>query len=96
MCLTKIIEGEIQVGGQEYFYLETHSNLVWTTDIFGEAPVFHPTEEESRNLFATTMNWSGIHNIHIVTRGKQAIFCDFWCCFCGEFSIQYFVLCSFW
>ncbi|KAK7402210.1 hypothetical protein VNO78_14292 [Psophocarpus tetragonolobus] len=28
----RIIEGEVQMGGQEHFYLEPHSSLVWTVD----------------------------------------------------------------
>ncbi|KAJ4844013.1 hypothetical protein Tsubulata_010790 [Turnera subulata] len=37
----KIIEGEVQVGGQEHFYLETNSSLVWTADCGNEAPQKH-------------------------------------------------------
>ena len=36
------IEREIEAGGQEHFYLETHSNLMHTADILDESPVFHP------------------------------------------------------
>jgi len=28
----KIIEGEVQIGGQEHFYLEPNSTLIWTAD----------------------------------------------------------------
>ncbi|KAH1104771.1 hypothetical protein GYH30_038233 [Glycine max] len=28
----RIIEGEVQMGGQEHFYLEPHSTLIWTVD----------------------------------------------------------------
>ncbi|MED6107956.1 xylitol dehydrogenase [Stylosanthes scabra] len=28
----RIIEGEVHIGGQEHFYLEPHSSLVWTLD----------------------------------------------------------------
>lgn len=42
-CLAKIIEEEIQAGGHDHFYLETYDNLVRTTDVLDEAPMFHPT-----------------------------------------------------
>ena len=28
----RIIEGEVQMGSQEHFYMEPHGSLVWTTD----------------------------------------------------------------
>lgn len=40
----KIIEGEVRVGGQEHFYLETHSNLIWTTDCGNEVHMISSTQ----------------------------------------------------
>ena len=47
-CCDKIIEGEVQVGGQEHFYLETHSNLVWTTDGGNEVHMISSTQVSCR------------------------------------------------
>lgn len=40
----KIIEGEVQVGGQEHFYLEPHSSLVWTLDGGNEVHMISSTQ----------------------------------------------------
>jgi len=40
----KIIEGEVQVGGQEHFYLETNSTLVWTVDGGNEVHMISSTQ----------------------------------------------------
>lgn len=40
----KIIEGEVQVGGQEHFYLEPHSSFVWTTDGGNEVHMISSTQ----------------------------------------------------
>lgn len=40
----KIIEGEVQVGGQEHFYLEPNSSLVWTVDNGNEVHMISSTQ----------------------------------------------------
>lgn len=40
----KIIEGEVQVGGQEHFYLEPQSSLVWTIDGGNEVHMISSTQ----------------------------------------------------
>ncbi|XP_020244476.1 xanthine dehydrogenase-like isoform X2 [Asparagus officinalis] len=43
----KIIEGEIPVAGQEHFYFEPHSTLVWTLDGGNEVHMFSSTQAPS-------------------------------------------------
>lgn len=40
----RIIEGEVQVGGQEHFYLESMSSLVWTLDSGNEVHMISSTQ----------------------------------------------------
>lgn len=40
----RIIEGEVQVGGQEHFYLEPNSSLVWTMDGGNEVQMISSTQ----------------------------------------------------
>lgn len=40
----KILEGEVQVGGQEHFYLEPNSSLVWTMDCGNEVHMISSTQ----------------------------------------------------
>lgn len=40
----KVIEGEVQVGGQEHFYLEPNSTLVWTVDGGNEVHMISSTQ----------------------------------------------------
>ncbi|XP_057550892.1 xanthine dehydrogenase 1-like [Amaranthus tricolor] len=40
----KIIEGDVQVGGQEHFYLESQSTLVWTMDGGNEVHLISSTQ----------------------------------------------------
>lgn len=40
----KIIEGEVQVGGQEHFYLEPQSSVVWTLDGGNEVHMISSTQ----------------------------------------------------
>lgn len=40
----KIIEGEVHVGGQEHFYLEPHSSLIWTVDGGNEVHMISSTQ----------------------------------------------------
>ncbi|KAM7523403.1 hypothetical protein LguiA_013305 [Lonicera macranthoides] len=40
----KIIEGEVQIGGQEHFYLEPHSSLIWTLDGGNEVHMISSTQ----------------------------------------------------
>ncbi|TYG53820.1 hypothetical protein ES288_D09G139600v1 [Gossypium darwinii] len=39
-----IIEGKVQVGGQEHFYLEPHSSLIWTLDSGNEVHMISSTQ----------------------------------------------------
>lgn len=43
----KIIEGKVQVGGQEHFYLEPHSTLIWTLDGGNEVLMISSTQVSS-------------------------------------------------
>ncbi|XP_074574131.1 xanthine dehydrogenase-like isoform X2 [Curcuma longa] len=40
----KVIDGEVQVGGQEHFYLEPNSSLVWTVDGGNEVHIVSSTQ----------------------------------------------------
>lgn len=40
----KIIEGQVQVAGQEHFYLEPHSSLIWTVDGGNEVHMISSTQ----------------------------------------------------
>ncbi|GFP87006.1 xanthine dehydrogenase 1 [Phtheirospermum japonicum] len=40
----KVIEGDVRVGGQEHFYLETNSTLIWTVDGGNEVHFFSSTQ----------------------------------------------------
>ncbi|KAI8526222.1 hypothetical protein RHMOL_Rhmol13G0291700 [Rhododendron molle] len=45
----RIIEGEVQVGGQEHFYLEPHSSLVWTMDGGNEVHMISSTQAPQKH-----------------------------------------------
>lgn len=40
----RIIEGQVQIGGQEHFYLEPHSSLIWTVDGGNEVHMISSTQ----------------------------------------------------
>lgn len=40
----KLIEGEVRVGGQEHFYLEPNSTLIWTCDGGNEVHMISSTQ----------------------------------------------------
>ncbi|XP_027077855.1 xanthine dehydrogenase 1-like isoform X1 [Coffea eugenioides] len=45
----KIMEGEVQVGGQEHFYLEPNSSLVWTVDNGNEVHMVSSTQAPQKH-----------------------------------------------
>lgn len=45
-----IIEGKVQVGGQEHFYLEPNSSLVWTVDNGNEIHMISSTQVYDSHL----------------------------------------------
>lgn len=45
----KIIEGEVRVGGQEHFYLEPQSSLVWTIDGGNEVHMISSTQAPQKH-----------------------------------------------
>ncbi|GLT78778.1 hypothetical protein SLA2020_503040 [Shorea laevis] len=45
----KIIEGEVRVGGQEHFYLEPQSSLVWTMDGGNEVHMISSTQAPQKH-----------------------------------------------
>ncbi|KAK4384529.1 Xanthine dehydrogenase 1 [Sesamum angolense] len=45
----KIIEGEVLVGGQEHFYLEPNSTLIWTTDGGNEVHMISSTQAPQKH-----------------------------------------------
>ncbi|XP_021638354.2 xanthine dehydrogenase 1 isoform X2 [Hevea brasiliensis] len=45
----KIIEGEVQVGGQEHFYLEPQGSLVWTMDSGNEVHMISSTQAPQKH-----------------------------------------------
>ncbi|KAK7317125.1 hypothetical protein RJT34_01097 [Clitoria ternatea] len=45
----RIIEGEVQIGGQEHFYLEPHSSLVWTMDGGNEVHMISSTQAPQKH-----------------------------------------------
>lgn len=40
----KVIEGEVHVGGQEHFYLEPNSSVIWTMDGGNEVHMISSTQ----------------------------------------------------
>jgi len=40
----EVIQGEVQVAGQEHFYLETHCTLIWTVDGGNEVHMLSSTQ----------------------------------------------------
>ncbi|XP_038983377.1 xanthine dehydrogenase-like isoform X2 [Phoenix dactylifera] len=45
----KIIEGDVQVGGQEHFYLEPNSSLIWTVDGGNEVHMISSTQSPQKH-----------------------------------------------
>ncbi|KAK4419557.1 Xanthine dehydrogenase 1 [Sesamum alatum] len=45
----KIVEGEVRVGGQEHFYLEPNSTLIWTTDGGNEVHMISSTQAPQKH-----------------------------------------------
>ncbi|KAF8116540.1 hypothetical protein N665_0017s0093 [Sinapis alba] len=45
----RIIEGEVQMGSQEHFYMEPHGSLVWTTDGGNEVHMISSTQDPHRH-----------------------------------------------
>jgi len=45
----KIIEGEVQIGGQEHFYLEPNSTLIWTADGCNEVHMISSTQAPQKH-----------------------------------------------
>ncbi|RYQ99645.1 hypothetical protein Ahy_B07g087612 isoform A [Arachis hypogaea] len=45
----RIIEGEVHIGGQELFYLEPHSSLVWTLDGGNEVHMISSTQAPQKH-----------------------------------------------
>ncbi|KAI4386257.1 hypothetical protein MLD38_004203 [Melastoma candidum] len=45
----KVIEGEVQVGGQEHFYLEPQSSVVWTVDGGNEVHMVSSTQAPQKH-----------------------------------------------
>ncbi|KAG2330892.1 hypothetical protein Bca52824_002072 [Brassica carinata] len=45
----RIIEGEVQMGSQEHFYMETHGTLVWTIDGGNEVHMISSTQDPHRH-----------------------------------------------
>ncbi|KAK9999957.1 hypothetical protein SO802_019560 [Lithocarpus litseifolius] len=45
----KILEGEVQVGGQEHFYLEPNSSLIWTMDCGSEVHMISSTQAPQKH-----------------------------------------------
>ncbi|KAL0435421.1 UNVERIFIED_CONTAM: Xanthine dehydrogenase 1 [Sesamum radiatum] len=45
----KIIEGEVQVGGQEHFYLEPNSTIIWMTDGGNEVHMISSTQAPQKH-----------------------------------------------
>ncbi|KAK4419558.1 Xanthine dehydrogenase 1 [Sesamum alatum] len=45
----KIIEGEVRIGGQEHFYLEPNSTLIWTTDGGNEVHMISSTQAPQKH-----------------------------------------------
>lgn len=45
----KIIEGQVQIAGQEHFYLEPHSSLIWTVDGGNEVHMISSTQAPQKH-----------------------------------------------
>ncbi|XP_057849574.2 xanthine dehydrogenase 1 isoform X2 [Cryptomeria japonica] len=45
----KIVEGEVQIGGQEHFYLEPNSTLIWTADGGNEVHMVSSTQAPQKH-----------------------------------------------
>jgi xanthine dehydrogenase/oxidase len=46
----RIIEGEVQVGGQEHFYMEPQCSMVWTVDSGNEVHMISSTQVSNLTL----------------------------------------------
>ncbi|KAL5708166.1 hypothetical protein ACHQM5_018991 [Ranunculus cassubicifolius] len=47
--LDRVLEGEVHIGGQEHFYLETNSSFVWTTDGGNEVHMISSTQAPQKH-----------------------------------------------
>ncbi|KAF5201436.1 Xanthine dehydrogenase, partial [Thalictrum thalictroides] len=47
--LDRVLEGEVHVGGQEHFYLETNSSMVWTMDGGNEVHMISSTQAPQKH-----------------------------------------------
>ncbi|KAL0746288.1 hypothetical protein Bca101_028290 [Brassica carinata] len=45
----RMIEGEVQMGSQEHFYMEPHGSLVWTTDGGNEVHMISSTQDPQKH-----------------------------------------------
>lgn len=54
----RVIEGEVHVGGQEHFYLEPQSSLIWTMDGGNEVHMISSTQVSYMRLWVIELNES--------------------------------------
>lgn len=53
----KIVEGEVQVGGQEHFYLEPQSTLIWSVDGGNEVHMVSSTQVSNSHFLKLVLNF---------------------------------------
>ncbi|KAK1409893.1 hypothetical protein QVD17_36422 [Tagetes erecta] len=66
----KIIEGEVHIGGQEHFYMETNSTYVWTMDGGNEVHLISSTQAPQKHQSYVT-NVLGLPMSKVVCKVKR-------------------------
>jgi len=79
---THVVEGELRIGGQEHFYMETNSARVVPKNEDGEMEVFigtqHPailqvTDSRFSSLEYLTCHFVALNGIHITYLSEQSV-----------------------
>eukprot|EP01018_Ginkgo_biloba_P005589 Gb_16642 [translate_table: standard] len=70
----KVIEGEVQIGGQEHFYLEPKSTLIWTTDGGNEVYMISSTQAPQKHKKFVS---------HVLGMPMNKVVCKTKCLGCG-------------
>ncbi|KAI0525010.1 hypothetical protein KFK09_004400 [Dendrobium nobile] len=66
----KVIEGEVQVGGQEHFYLEPNCSLIWPVDGGSEVHMISSTQAPQKHV-ATVARVLGLPFSKVVCKTKR-------------------------
>ncbi|KAG0458419.1 hypothetical protein HPP92_023576 [Vanilla planifolia] len=66
----RVVEGEVQIGGQEHFYLEPHASLIWTVDGGNEVHMISSTQAPQKHQ-VTVARVLGIPFSKVVCKTKR-------------------------